>query len=260
MLAATGCIYTEINATMYSETGYSGLDLSSSAIGFYQPPWLLSGEKRSAMTPLAERWGVVVIDEFDKIMFKKTPDGRDTGRALQAELLRITEGDTVYARARDNEMGTAFNTHHVLFLAMGAFEGLSRIVDPSVDGAYVRAEPYHIQRYGFMEELVGRFSTIVALPPLKEDHMYRIIVEHIWPNWVQMAADEGIALTWSDEALRLFANQACQRGIGARGLEPLIEAALWKAWGTVGKSQEIWLGPECVATGAVARERDAVPV
>lgn len=260
MLRAAGCLHTEINATVYSETGYAGLDLSSMPIGFYQSPWLVAGEKRSAITPLAEHWGVIVIDEFDKLLFKRTPDGRDTGRSLQAELLRITEGDTVHARARDSEMGTAFNTHNILFIAMGAFEGLSRIVDPSIESAYTRAEPYHIQRYGFMEELVGRFSTIIALPPLREDHLYRIICEHIWPNWMQMAHDEGIHLSWSEEALRLFANQAAQRGIGARGLEPLIEAALWKAWGTVGTGQEIWLGPETVATGAVVRERDAVPV
>lgn len=254
LLASAGCPFIELNMTSYSEVGYAGMDLNAFPVSFYSAPWLVTGEKRRDLTPLVERWGVVVLDEFDKVAFRKDPAGRDTGRAMQSELLRIAEGDIVYARARDSDMGTAFSTHHILFVAVGAFEGLSRVVDPSTQDSYVRAEPYHIQRFGFLEELVGRFSTIVALPPLKEDHMYRIICEHIWPNWLQMATDDGFDLCASDEALKLIANQACQRGIGARGLEPLIEKALWKAWGTVRPGQVIWLGPEHVATGAVVRD------
>jgi len=249
----------EINATLYSETGYAGLDLTSFPSGFFQAPWMDGREPRKAMVPFAERWGVVIIDEFDKLRFRKTPDGRDTGRSLQAELLRITEGDTVYSRSRDNEMGTPFRTHHVLFIGVGAYEGLSRVVNPnSTDPSeYMKAEDKHVQAYGFMEELIGRFSTLVMLPPLRENHLYRIIIEHIWPKWVQQAEDEGFSLTTDDNALHLIANEAVQKRIGARGLEPLIEKVLWKAWGQVRPGQSIHLDSSAVAAGAMVR--DATP-
>lgn len=256
MLKAAGIPHVEVNATMYSETGYTGLDLSTIPVGFYSEPWLEKGEKRNMMTPLAEHWGVVVIDEFDKIRFRKTPDGRDTGRALQAELLRITEGDTVYARSRDSEMGTPFRTHNLLFIGVGAFEGLGRLVEKgSTDpNSYTKAESHHIEEYGFMEELVGRFSSLIILPPLKEDHMYRIMNEHIWPNWVQQAEDEGFQLIGEEGALRILANVAVEKRVGARGLEPLIEGLLWKAWASVKPGQVIHLGPNEVTTGAVVRD------
>ncbi len=256
LLKAAGIPHVELNATMYSEVGYAGLDLSSFPAGFYQEPWLPKGEKRTGLTPFLEHWGVVVIDEFDKIRFRKTPDGRDTGRALQAELLRITEGDTVYARSRDSEMGTPFSTHNLLFIGVGAFEGIDRIVEPVASGpnAYVKTEPHHLEKYGFMEELVGRFSTLIILPPLKDEHMYRIIMEHIWPNWVQQAADEGFELIAADGALRIIANMAVEKRVGARGIEPMIEKALWRAWSVVKPGQAILLPPDGVVSGAVVRD------
>lgn len=256
MLSATGCVFTEINATLYSETGYAGLDLSSCPIGFYAPPWLTAGDRRAALTPLAERWGVIVIDEFDKLHFKKDPSGRDTGRSVQAELLRIAEGDTVYARKRDDEAGTAFNTHNILFIAMGAFEGLSKLVDPSDPQAYMRSEVGHVVRYGFMEELIGRFSSLIVLPPLKDEHMVRIMNEHIVPRWSQQARDEGFTLRMDPDAVGMISNMAVQKGIGARGLEPLMEAAMWEAWGSCAPGQEVFLPGALVASGAVVRGRD----
>jgi ATP-dependent Clp protease ATP-binding subunit ClpX len=261
MLTAAGVPHVELNATMYSEVGYAGLDLSSFPVGFYGPPWLLPGEKRNMITPLAQRWGVVVIDEFDKWAVFPNMKERQVGRALQAELLRIAEGDTVYARTRDSEMGTAFDTHRILFIACGAFEGLSRVVAPSepVDTAYLKAETQHIKTYGFMEELVGRFSSLIILPPLNEQTIYDIIVQHILPCWLQQAQDAGFTLTITEGALRLVANVCVQTRIGARGVEPLLEKALWRAWSAVTPGQEVFLGPEHVVPGAVVREAVACP-
>lgn len=256
MLQATRIPFVEINATMYSEVGFAGLDLSSFPVGFYAPPWLLPGEKRNAITPLVEKWGVCVIDEWDKWAVFPNMKERQVGRALQAELLRIAEGDTVYARARDSEMGTAFNTHHILFIACGAFEGLSRIVAPTepVDTAYLKAETQHIKSYGFMEELVGRFSSLITLPPLNELHIFSIIKQHIWPHWEQQAKDAGFTVIATDDALKLVANVCVQKRIGARGVEPLLEQALWRAWSGAKPGDEIFFDAEHVVAGAVLRE------
>jgi ATP-dependent Clp protease ATP-binding subunit ClpX len=258
MLEASGLPHVELNMTQFSEVGFAGLDLSSFPIGFYQPPWLLPGEKRNMITPLAERWGIVVLDEWDKLAVTPNLAQRQVGRALQAELLRISEGDTVYARARDSEMGTAFKTHLLLFIAVGAFENLSSFVDKNEPNSYQKAEGYHLNRYGFMEELIGRFSTIISLPPLNETHIYEIIQKHIWPNWVQQAIDSGFDLVAEEDALKLIANIAVTKKVGARGVEPLLEQALWRAWSQVQPGQQVFLGVGDVVTGA--QVRDAVTI
>src|SRR5258708_21149571 len=56
LLRNSGVPFVELNATMYSEVGYAGLDLSSFPAGFYSEPWLARGEKRTPLTPLLEQW------------------------------------------------------------------------------------------------------------------------------------------------------------------------------------------------------------
>lgn len=229
-LEAFGALYIELNATQFSEVGFAGRDLSSFPIDFVAPRWVGTGRRRD-IWPLAERWGVVVLDEIDKWAYRPSDAGRHVGRALQAELLRITEGETVWARARDSELGTPFSTHHVLWIGVGAFQGLGQIVDPRGDDtAYMRATPQHIAAYGILEELVGRFSTIVALPPLNPDQVHRVLVEHVWPRWVESAADDGFELTADPTALHLIASVCVQRRVGSRGLDALLEQALWPLW------------------------------
>jgi ATP-dependent Clp protease ATP-binding subunit ClpX len=235
LLKASGLPFVEVNATSYSGTGWAGSDLSSMFSGLlsdkYQDKTVRADEHKARM----QRWGVVVLDEFDKWKLQPGTGQRDTGRELQSELLRIAEGDIVSIRRNDAEAGRPFDTSHILFIALGAFEGILPIVERDHPGLGVEATwaalgNEHLIRYGFMEELIGRFSTIVPLPPLTITSMLEILKTQVWPIWVERAADEGFDLTADESALTDLAGQAMLQRIGARSLEPLIEKKTWRAW------------------------------
>lgn len=258
-LEATGLPYVEVNATVYSETGYAGLDLSTMFLGLEEDYDSKLGVHRKEYRKLLERWGVVLIDEMDKWHYTPNPKERQVGRALQSEMLRYAEGDTAYVRRSDHENGYPFNTHHILFIGMGAFEDIDKYVRDEFQNIenkreiMAKVKPEHIIRYGFMEELVGRFSTIVALPPLSTKAMERVFLEQVWPRWEQKAQDEGLTLTADPSALHDIANIAAQDRIGARALEPLLSNITWRAWSHAKPGDTIHIDSAAVAYGEIGR-------
>lgn len=254
VLECAGVPFVEVNATQFSDVGFIGPDLSSMFAKFLDPPF---GERRQdkRMIPIAERWGVVVIDEFDK--WRMPPidakgQERHTGRALQAELLKMVEGETVLTRHGDSGRPTPFRTHHLLFIAIGAFEGLYRNIAAHFDGeiavatAHMHAETVDLVSYGFFEELIGRFSTIIPLPLLDHAAMTRIITDHIWPQYCSQAEDDGIHLDASPASLMAIGNVAMQNSIGARSIVPIIEKILRPLWVRSKPGDTISLTPDGV--------------
>ena len=136
LLESCPVIWTEANATEFSDVGYVGRDIASAYLGLFQSKWRGHGVKveptwtQQEITALAERWGVVVIDEFDKLWAPPVPKQgeRSVGRALQAELLKLSEGTEVLAKRSDEDRGVFVNTQHILHIAVGAFQGLNRTV------------------------------------------------------------------------------------------------------------------------------------
>lgn len=243
-----------VNATQFSEVGFAGLDVSQMLSGFWSPRWagMRSDGRpgaRANVIPHAERWGIVVIDEIDKWAFHPNLKERQPQRVLQAELLRFCDGETARVREKDSEIGTPFRTHHLLFIGVGAFQSLGNLVDPHDPQGYIKATPDHIVRYGFLEELAGRFSTIIGLPMLDSNSMYDILRDHIWPNYVQQAEDDGIVLDVDETALRGMVDMAMSQRVGARGLIPICEQMLWKAWASAKPGDHIAGDHQHIPTG-----------
>jgi len=105
-------------------------------------------------------------------------------------------------------------TDHILFIAAGAFH-FSKPSD-------------------LVPELQGRFPLRVELLPLTAEDFYRILTEPKNALTVQYKAllgTEGVALTFTDEALRAVADFACRvnaetENIGARRLYTIMEKIL----------------------------------
>lgn len=256
---ASGLPVIEVNSTLYSGIGWSGSDLSNLFLDFMAPPLHIrqDGVRTADHKAMMERWGVVIMDEMDKWHFDPRINERQTGRELQGEMLRIAEGGTVMLRRNDNEAGQPFNTSNILFIAMGAFEGIHRLVrdghpNLDIDQTWSKLSPQHIVRYGFMEELAGRFSTIVALPAITIEAMLSMLQEQIWPTWQQRANDEGFQLVVEGAGLTDLAQEAKKERIGARSLEPLLIKRLDEAWAQAEPGDTIVLGP-AITENAKAR-------
>jgi ATP-dependent HslUV protease ATP-binding subunit HslU len=156
-----------------------------------------------------EQAGIIFIDEIDKIAGREGSHGPDVSReGVQRDILPIVEGTTV------NTKHGMVRTDHILFIAAGAFH----VSKPS----------------DLIPELQGRFPIRVELEPLGRDEFVRILTEPqsaLVKQYVALMDTEGIALTFTDEAVRRIAEFASivnerTENIGARRLHTVMEKLL----------------------------------
>lgn len=283
LLEACPVVWAEVDATAFSDVGYVGRDLTSMYLGLLEPRWRGHGAPRAKGQPppddaerphtqqemvrIAERWGVVVIDEIDKINAPARPkEGeRQVGQALQAELLKLSEGVETLAKRNDEDRGVLIATHNILHIAVGAFQGLNARVarreNPEIDlwnvppNAYMKTTIYDVINYGFKEELVGRFATIVTLPPLESGHIARIFREHVLPDFERQCTDDGLELIVEEGAVSVLAAKVAGLPIGARALGPMLDDCLAPQWALAQPGDRLRVTAESVLADTAVLER-----
>ena len=154
-----------------------------------------------------EQDGIVFIDEIDKIVSSSDMrHGADaSSEGVQRDLLPIIEGSLVSTKYGN------VNTEHILFIASGAF--------------------HQCKPSDMLAELQGRLPIRVELKGLSREDLYRILTEpeHSMLKQQQaLMATEGVALTFTDEAVREVAAVAHEvnklvDNIGARRLHTILE-------------------------------------
>ena len=157
----------------------------------------------------AEEAGIIFIDEIDKIVGSGTTTGPDVSReGVQRDLLPLVEGTTVMTKYG------AVRTHHILFIAAGAFSNSS----PS----------------DLIPELQGRFPIRVELSSLDAEDFRRILVEpenSLIKQYTALLRTEGIELEFTDGAIDELARIADEvnrrtENIGARRLHTAMSILL----------------------------------
>ncbi len=157
----------------------------------------------------ASNYGIVFIDEIDKVVGKSAGSGPDVSReGVQRDLLPIVEGSSVNTR-----YGT-IKTDHILFIAAGAFH---------------QSKPSDM-----IPELQGRFPIRVELQPLKKDEFVRILKEPknaLIKQYRALLSVDGVELVFEDSGIEKLAELAEKinqetENIGARRLHTLLERLL----------------------------------
>ena len=153
-----------------------------------------------------ENSGIVFLDEIDKIAGRESRHGPDISReGVQRDILPIIEGSTVTSKYG------AVRTHHILFIAAGAFH----VSSPS----------------DLIPELQGRFPIRVELKSLNKDDFKSILTEPknaLVKQYTALLKTEGIEATITDDAIDEIAALAFQvnesvEDIGARRLHTIME-------------------------------------
>ncbi len=248
-----GVPFVKGDATKFSETGYVGGDVEDLVRELVQAA---DGDIERA------QYGIIYIDEIDKIASPYQVHGPDVSRAgVQRALLKPMEETEVELKVPHDPISqmeaveqfrrtgrrqrTTINTRNILFIVSGAFNGLAEIVKRRLArqgmgfGADLgdreehywlsQVKPQDLVEYGFENEFIGRLPIIAVLEELTEEDLYRILKN---PNCSVIQSKKadfrayGIDLRFEDDALRLLAHQAHQEGTGARALVSVVERAL----------------------------------
>lgn len=166
-------------------------------------------EVSEAAVELAERSGIVFLDEIDKVAVKGSSSGPDVSReGVQRDILPIVEGSTVMTKYGP------VKTDYILFIAAGAFH---------------TAKPSDL-----IPELQGRFPIRVELKSLLKADFEKILTEPqnaLLKQYKALLQTEGLALDFRAEAIERIAELAehvneQSEDIGARRLHTLLEKLL----------------------------------
>ena len=248
-----GVPFVKADATKFSETGYVGGDAEDLVRDLVKAA---NGNVNLA------QYGIIYVDEIDKIA-SNFSGGKDvSGRGVQVNLLKLMEEtdvnlvtphdmigqmQTLMSMQRGKPRKNTVNTRHILFIFSGAFDKLSDIVKRRLDrgsigfnvatadketetNAYLRhAQTQDFIQFGFEPEFIGRIPVRVACDPLIKEDLARILTDAECSILQQAKADfdgYGIDMTITREAIDEIAARAEAEKTGARGLMTIFERIL----------------------------------
>ncbi len=249
-----GVPFVKADATKFSETGYVGRDVDD----------LVRDLVAAADGDLdLAQYGIVYLDEVDKIATQGGVGKDVSGRGVQTALLKLMEEAEVSLFSQTDILGQmqaimelqrgggmpqrTINTRHILFIMSGAFDALPEIIRKRLgngpigfgqdqDG-YGKAEGDWLHTvetrdfisYGFEPEFIGRLPVRVICDPLDVDDLEAVMLHSEGSILRQYEHDfegYGMNVRFTGEAVRCVAELAHAEKTGARGLMTILERTL----------------------------------
>jgi endopeptidase Clp ATP-binding regulatory subunit ClpX len=245
-----GVPFVKADATKFSETGYVGSDVEDLVRDLVKAA--------NGNVELAE-YGIIYIDEIDKIASAGEMSRDVSGRGVQVNLLKLMEDTEVAPFSPNDMMGQmqammggrgrsepprSISTRHILFIVSGAFDKLAEQVKRRLDRSAIgftaaagdgetplssylhQASSSDLISYGFEPEFIGRLPVRVACDTLSPADLANILTTSEGSLLHQYRGDfkgYGIDFEITPEAIDTIARRAYEESTGARGLMTVLE-------------------------------------
>jgi ATP-dependent Clp protease ATP-binding subunit ClpX len=211
-----GVSFLTTDATQFTSAGYTGRSVEEIITDLISQCG--DDEERASKS-------IVYIDEVDKIKKKSSSDGSPdvNGTGVQQSLLKLLEGTEVpyvSKRSSNGEYDKKMNTKNIMFICSGAFVGLES------------ADIQGLTKFGMIPEFLGRFPLITQLSDLTVDDYKKILLDSrgsILYSYTEWFSSESIEFIVEHDALTLIAQRAIAKGLGARGLQGILDEVLMNA-------------------------------
>jgi len=189
-------------------------------------------------------FGIIHLDEVDKIRRMRGLDGDVGGEAAQQSFLKILEGMTLLVERMNKESKVEkvpFSTKNILFVATGAFPdlyekhsqaGRSSAIGFTADytkgsgPVLTEVTSEQLTAFGMISEFTRRLPSIALMQPLAVADLANIIrlsTHSPVEQYSQMLATMGVETEWCSDFIEEVARRAHAKHLGASGIASVLE-------------------------------------
>ena len=171
---------------------------------------------------------IVYLDEFDKI-FDESLYQRGQGKSSQQNFLKVLENSVVVLD--DSKDPETLDTTGISFIATGSFEMVKeknkKVVSNKMGFSAsntkqkVELSKEDLIKFGFMPELIGRFSDLININQLTKEDMFNIVKnskESPTRNYLNLFEKNEVKVSIDDSFYKKIADEAYNSTTGARNV------------------------------------------
>jgi ATP-dependent Clp protease ATP-binding subunit ClpX len=159
--------------------------------------------------------GIVVLNHLDAAAMRGSQ--KEETRILQRSLISILDGAVVRLAGEANS--ATIDTSRVLFVAVGTYADISL-------GPHERFGPEALIRYGYLPELVARFSVFLMLEALGDANLKEYLIRDggLIAGYKERFKKSGLTITFDSAAVETLVRLGEQRKAGIRGLKAMLDS------------------------------------